>query len=216
MITQADKTAEPFAAADIGDSSAKLIFSTPRQCPVSTGSPSPTLLPQTQTDRFLVTHRIDIGHVISKAKVLLIILVVVSAEVSISLLAIYSDKFPSWSGLVTHSPQNAPQGYERSKTLWDWMGLLLIPLGLVFVAFFLNSIEKQRDKDRNQETTLQSYLDNMTNLLLEKGLLTSEPGAEIKTIARARTIVDEESRKVAHEPLWCDTWFDKKPIAYVV
>lgn len=122
------------------------------------------------------------------ANTLFAIVIVLAMIISISALAINADKFPSWVGFGAHSPQNAPQGYEPSKTFWDWLELLLVPLGLTFVAFILNRIEKQRDEDRAQETTLQSYLDNMTHLLLEKGLLTSESGAEVRTIARARTL----------------------------
>jgi uncharacterized protein YjbI with pentapeptide repeats len=105
-----------------------------------------------------------------------------------SLLPIYADRFPSWTGFGSQVPQNAAQALERGKTLWDWMDLLLVPLGLAFVAFFLNRIEKQKEESHAQENILQSYLDNMTHLLLEKGLLTSEPGAEIRIIARARTL----------------------------
>src|SRR6185436_681231 len=64
-------------------------------------------------------------------------------------------------------------GFE-TKTLWDWMELLIIPLILAVGAFFLNRSERKTEreiaKDRQQEQALQSYFDQMTELLLEKDL----------------------------------------------
>lgn len=100
-------------------------------------------------------------------------------------------------------------GYTKSwtgfgeKTLWDWMTLFIVPSVLAAGAFLFNRAERKADRIREekraelelqlasnnaQETTLQNYLDRMTDLLLEKELLTSKPGDEIRDIARARTL----------------------------
>lgn len=100
-------------------------------------------------------------------------------------------------------------GYTRSwtgfgnKSLWDWMELLIIPIVLSTGAFLFNHAERKADRireeqraelefqlasDNAQEAALQNYLDRITDLLLEKGLLTSKPGEEIRDITRARTL----------------------------
>jgi len=91
-------------------------------------------------------------------------------------------------------------GFE-TKTLWDWMELLIIPLFLAGGAFFLNrsehSVERARTEqrailecelatDRQQEAILQSYLDRMGELLLEKKLRTRN--TEVRNVARVRTL----------------------------
>jgi Pentapeptide repeats (8 copies) len=88
------------------------------------------------------------------------------------------------------------------KTIWDWMGLLIVPvvLSLITVVFAWqqdirqNQIEKDRAKAerelaerRAQDEALQAYLDQMSDLLLEKDLRTSEDPSEVRTLARART-----------------------------
>jgi len=81
-------------------------------------------------------------------------------------------------------------GFE-TKTLWDWMELLIIPFILAVGAFFLNRSERKTEreiaKDRQQEQALQSYLDQMTELLLEKDLGNTE-NIEIRLVAKTRTL----------------------------
>ena len=48
--------------------------------------------------------------------------------------------------------------------------------------------ERRLAEDQAQETTLQSYFDHMTNLLLIEGLKESKEHDEIRSIARARTL----------------------------
>ena len=89
------------------------------------------------------------------------------------------------------------------KTLWDWLQLLIVPvvLSLITVVFAWQQdmrqdrIENQRAKaerelaeQRAQDEALQAYLDQMSGLLLEKDLRTSEKGTEVRTLARVRTL----------------------------
>jgi len=88
------------------------------------------------------------------------------------------------------------------KTLWDLAQLVVIPLVVVSVGYWLNKEQQQRQqaladknrktdleiaRDREQETALESYLSQMATLLLHEGLVASEPGAEVRQVARALT-----------------------------
>jgi len=99
------------------------------------------------------------------------------------------------------------------KTLWDWLQLLIVPvaLSLITVAFALwqdtrqERVENQRTRQaqkiedqraeaerelaeqRAQDEALQAYLDQMSQLMLERKLLVAEPGDPVHTLAQART-----------------------------
>ena len=78
------------------------------------------------------------------------------------------------------------------KTLWDWLDLLIIPV-VIFIGGLLFTTQRAREEqqlatERSQEAALQNYLDKMTDLLLENRLRESEPDAEERVIARARTL----------------------------
>lgn len=92
-------------------------------------------------------------------------------------------------------------GFE-TKTLWDWMELLIIPLVLAIGAFFLNrsertierktaedraKLEREIATDRQQEAALQAYLDRMAELLLKDKLRTTK-NKEVRNVARIRTL----------------------------
>lgn len=92
---------------------------------------------------------------------------------------------------------------HHAKTLWDWLDLLIVPVILAIGGFIVNStvqraervrVEKQAETDRQladdrfKEEALQSYLDRMTELLLEKELSKTERSSEADTVARARTL----------------------------
>ena len=111
--------------------------------------------------------------------------------------------------------------YQPGKTLWDWLQLLIIPVVLAVAGFLLNQLQKDRDQkaedaqkqreenaakerekieresreDNQCETALQAYINNMSELLLEKHLvelteddtLTSEE-KQVREIARVRTL----------------------------
>ncbi len=92
------------------------------------------------------------------------------------------------------------------KTLWDWLtllALLTVPaaVGLATIWFTerqsqtseaVNKQQHQTDmqiaEDQQQEAALQAYFDKLSELLLEKRLRESEQNAEVRNIARARTL----------------------------
>src|SRR5215203_3197656 len=114
-----------------------------------------------------------------------------------------------------HSKQQTKQsrwGF-RGKTVWDWMALLIVPLVLVVIGLVFTmlqdarqqriedqraqqaqKIENQRAKaerelaeQRAQDEALQAYLDQMSQLMLERKLLEAEQGDPVHTLAQART-----------------------------
>jgi hypothetical protein len=111
--------------------------------------------------------------------------------------------WPRWTGF-------------RGMTVRDWLQLLIVPFALVVIGFLftmqqdarLQAIEDQRaererelEEQRAQDEALQAYLDQMSTLLLEKDLRSSEEDSEVRTLARARTLTVlgrlDPSRKAA-------------------
>jgi uncharacterized protein YjbI with pentapeptide repeats len=106
------------------------------------------------------------------------------------------------------------------KSVWDWMGLLIVPIVLLLITVVFawqqdvrqqeiedrraqeaQKIEDQRAEaerelaeQRAQDETLQAYLDQMSQLILERKLLeveqgvpVHEPGDPVHTLSQART-----------------------------
>jgi uncharacterized protein YjbI with pentapeptide repeats len=103
----------------------------------------------------------------------------------------------------------------RGSTLRDWLPTLIaaaIPI-LLFLgtrAITLQqadlenqraAAEAERAEQRAQDEALQSYLNQMSGLLLERDLRASEEDSEVRTLARARTLTVlgrlDPSRKTA-------------------
>jgi len=92
------------------------------------------------------------------------------------------------------------------KTLWDWLGLLAslaIPVVVAFGTLWFTTqqgrvsdaanerqheTELQIATDNQREAALQSYIDKISELLLEKDLREPQPEDEVRTIARVRTL----------------------------
>jgi pentapeptide repeat protein len=86
-------------------------------------------------------------------------------------------------------------------TVRDWLpivGALLIPvviaLGTWWITWQQGKIEDRRAKaereiaeQRAQDEALQAYLDQMSQLMLDRKLLEAEPGNPVHTLAQART-----------------------------
>lgn len=91
----------------------------------------------------------------------------------------------------------------QTRTLWDWLQLLIIPIILTIGGFSLNQLQRSREErateqrnkteydialDNQRETVLQDYIDKISELLLEKHLRESEENDEVQKIARVRTL----------------------------
>ncbi len=106
------------------------------------------------------------------------------------------------------------------KPLWDWMDLLIVPLVLVVIGLVFTMLQDARQQEienqraqqaqkienqraeaerelaeqRAQDEALQAYLDQMSQLILDRNLLevgqsdsVHEPGDPVHTLAQART-----------------------------
>src|SRR5215208_7161642 len=100
-----------------------------------------------------------------------------------------------------HSEQQTKQsrwGF-RGMTVRDWLQLLIVPLALVVISFLFAAQQDQRQQQtenqraeaerelanqRAQDEALQAYLDQMSNLLLERNLRESAEDSEVRTLAR--------------------------------
>src|SRR5438132_554728 len=86
---------------------------------------------------------------------------------------------------------NWPGTGFQGKTIWDWLSLLIIPLALASVALLFNQANTRTEQkialNKQQEDLLQTYLDRMSELLLEKDLAT-KPTDAARDVARVRTI----------------------------
>lgn len=91
----------------------------------------------------------------------------------------------------------------RGKTLWDWLELLIVPVALGAGAIWFDSeanlraenMQRQREvvqrdieDQRAKDAVLSTYFDDLSNLLLERGLLESQRGSAVRDIARAKTL----------------------------
>jgi uncharacterized protein YjbI with pentapeptide repeats len=118
-----------------------------------------------------------------------------------------ASKTPQWFGF-------------KGKTLWDWLQLLGVPIllagatiGFSFVQFYLadqqhasdqkianqqHDTDQQNALDQQHATTLQTYIDNIQELLLKDNLFGNNPAPkneadqvtiqEVRELARARTL----------------------------
>ena len=80
----------------------------------------------------------------------------------------------------------------QDKKLWDFLGLLIVPIVIALAGWWLSDVSTRRQQEiedrRAQDSLLQSYIQDMTNLLLNRGLATSKPDSLIAQVARANTL----------------------------
>jgi hypothetical protein len=78
------------------------------------------------------------------------------------------------------------------KKPWDFIQLLLIPLVLAGVGYWFTATQTQVSlqvtEDQQRETTLKTYLDDISDLLLNHNLHRSKPEDEVRQVARERTL----------------------------
>jgi uncharacterized protein YjbI with pentapeptide repeats len=145
---------------------------------------------------------------------------VIVAVLGITLLvgAIWRDLTHHWTGYSNFTPPlTAEQLVDRQKTIWDWLDLLLIPLVLAAGGLLFSQAERRNEQaianqrieedrriaeqrieedrkiaeDNAQEATLQAYLEQMSILLIDKGLRQASQtgeGQEVAHVARAWTL----------------------------
>jgi len=100
-------------------------------------------------------------------------------------------------------------GFPENGRLWDWMQLLSAPVFVSALPFIFtgqrhqaddkaaaptaqsgqpDKAELQVEEDRKHEAALEAYQDYMLGLLLDKNLSGSQPGSDVREVARARTL----------------------------
>ena len=116
-----------------------------------------------------------------------LIAVIVGAGVLVGL--IFAGYYFEGSGFGAYT--NPSGVVERGKTFWDWLELLIIPATLAAGGLWFSSArtkeEREIAEERTQETALQTYLDQMSKLLIDKALA-SDPKPETKDVARIWTL----------------------------
>ena len=96
-----------------------------------------------------------------------------------------------WTGF---GQTKVAQDVQPSKTLWDWLDLLVVPVVLALGGYLFNRSENLRTQkiadERRQDDRLQAYLDGMSELLTDKDrpLHRAQVGDSLSTVARARTL----------------------------
>ena len=89
-------------------------------------------------------------------------------------------------------PKKGSRWGLHGKTFWDWLELLIVPLVLALIGIVFtvqqDARQQQLEDQSAQNAALQTYLDQMNRLLLEKGLRDSAEGSEVRTLARAQTL----------------------------
>ena len=91
---------------------------------------------------------------------------------------------------------NLPTGFA-GKTVWDWMDVLGVPIVAVVIAglFALaaqranqrTSVEREVNLERAREATLRTYLDRMTDLMVDQNLQQSPKDSAVRAVAHAQT-----------------------------
>lgn len=92
------------------------------------------------------------------------------------------------------------------KTVWDWLqllGVLAIPVVLAFASLVFSAQQSQTNNaiaisqnqvnntiaiNQQDEVVLETYLDRMSDLLINNKLGNSKPGDPTRVVARARTL----------------------------
>jgi Pentapeptide repeats (8 copies) len=145
---------------------------------------------------------------INQHRNLSLVIIVASALVLALIVVVVLGYLLNWpwvgvsGGNSTITTTTTATGQLPAKTLWDWLQLLFVPailtLGAVLITARQNHdreiSEKQQKADRElaidnqQEAAWQAYIDNMSELILEKKLRESQPRDEVRKIARVRTL----------------------------
>src|SRR5688572_29282203 len=98
-----------------------------------------------------------------------------------------------WLGLTEKRWHKEPDEELRpAKTAWDWLQMAVVPVVLVVIALAFNASQSARDRERDlqarQDATLETYLGRMSDLMLERKLLSSEENADVRAVARTMTL----------------------------
>ena len=144
-----------------------------------------------------IGKRLNEQSPLGQAIVALIVVAVLTIVVLIVLGYIYQWEWVGVGEAYRPRPfdnEGTPKDIRREKTLWDWMQLLIIPVAVAIGTFVLNQMSQRREQgleqQRSQDAALQSYLDQMSQLLIEKEgtqLRQLEPDTDVRRLMAAQT-----------------------------
>ena len=151
----------------------------------------------------------SLGHSRSSFFIAVLTVVFVLILAAIIFWALFPSTAPPWTGFA-ETPHPLYTGISPSKTLWDWLGLLIIPLILGIGAAWIGRAQQNREMrarafeqkqaeanrknewaiamDRQEQLLLNQYFERITRYLLENDLRSAAQEDEIRTIARASTL----------------------------
>ena len=77
-------------------------------------------------------------------------------------------------------------------TVRNWLEILIVSMVLVGIGLVFemrqDARQQQIEEQRAQDAALQSYFDQMSTLLMDHDLRSSDEGSEVRNLARARTL----------------------------
>ena len=114
-------------------------------------------------------------------------------------------RWPGWLGVGERRWKKSPdEDVQPAKTAWDWLQLLIVPAILAAIAVAFNAAETSRDRSREdrrtredrtlaqaarEDSTLNAYLNQMSDLMLKQHLLDAGPKSAAAIVARTITLV---------------------------
>lgn len=134
------------------------------------------------------------GNNTKKKYIVALVLILFCAALFFS---IFSENFKDWTGFPADKiPSDinvtSVRIYQQSKTLWDWLQLLIVPLTLVVIAYLINETQQKRqletEQNKKNQDTLDTYFNRMTELLLKENLRISPIDSEVRSVARTLTL----------------------------
>jgi len=134
-----------------------------------------------------------IWHTIKKSlSAFLITLIVLGSLIGLIILIIIGYSYGGTGFGASTIPIYPDREIQPEKKLWDWLGLLVIPIVLALSATWFSWAERNNERaiadDRAQEAALQAYFEQMSVFLIDKGLRKSESQSEVRDLARAWTL----------------------------
>ena len=148
-------------------------------------------------------------HVALRALLLIILATGTAVILAIILWALFPEDSPLWTGFGS-TPLPLYTGISPYKNLWDWLGLIIVPLALAVGAAVIGRAQQNREfrarefeqllakqshqndwiieKDRQEESIISDYYHSMAGLMLEHNLRSSASSDDVRYIARAITL----------------------------
>jgi hypothetical protein len=165
----------------------------------------------------------------SRANLIVFWIVVLSSMALMLVVIIRPDLAPSWSGMGQSALPE--ERIAPAKTLWDWLQLLAIPLFLAGAAWWVaNGLratgrehaasEQDLAAERRHQTTLDTYYDSMTALMVDGYLRGVGQDANVRHVAQARTLavlrsLDGRRKGDVLQFLYDSGLIGKKPIIHL-